>query len=657
MSKARNLGNRANDIVSVKDFGAVGDGVADDTAAINLALATAKKVFFPAGTYLANIVINTSTFDVYGDGMSRTIIKPYNTSLPVIKNMADPGSANFWLRSSIRDLALQSSGGVGNGFTFGDPAAYASGNERIGRVDFTNVAVTGFNKGIFKTCGNIGNAYYNCRIQNNNYNFYAQSDDYASGSSPTMHTGFDKWEGGAWGYATLSSIFIKDRKLGKGGWVFNGVDIEGSTGYAFVALADSTFDSVPDLVIDNCWVEANATGGSITIDGLTGTITGSPRDLYLSGIKSAVAKGMYLGKLTLLNGSNLIADKCGTDTLTAGIFNLSNDASSTFVVDGWTYTTGMKQALTLAPYATTTDNGSINYTGVMNTLPGGITPASKDYTVLLGFSGTAPIVGGGGGYNGSVVADGMTFNTCSEYIVTGSAARIVPDVTTVVGKYYAVSYQARLASGSNGYVYATNMAAGQLIDHSQWRQYAFVKKATTTTGGFSMNSFGASSTIRIGAMQIVQFDTAQEAYEYLYRGRIATNSDARSAAYPLAAFTDIGGGGASFNSANIAATITNSGYTKLCECNFRGDLTKIKVDLLVAFNDLYTGASLDQLSGFTTLSFASTASTPTQVFGSGTVTFRWVQQGATSVWDLQASVTTGPATAIVLAGLAFIKGK
>lgn len=55
----RTLADRGREWVSVKDFGAVGDGVADDTAAIQAAIDTVEDagggtVTFPAGTYIVN---------------------------------------------------------------------------------------------------------------------------------------------------------------------------------------------------------------------------------------------------------------------------------------------------------------------------------------------------------------------------------------------------------------------------------------------------------------------------------------------------------------------------------------------------------------------------------------------------------------------------
>jgi hypothetical protein len=48
---SRSVENKLGDTVSVKDFGAVGDGVADDTAAMQAATNTGKTVFFPEGVY------------------------------------------------------------------------------------------------------------------------------------------------------------------------------------------------------------------------------------------------------------------------------------------------------------------------------------------------------------------------------------------------------------------------------------------------------------------------------------------------------------------------------------------------------------------------------------------------------------------------------
>jgi hypothetical protein len=72
----RTVDSKLKDLISVKDFGAVGNGVADDTAAINAALSAGYRIYIPAGTYktTSTITIPGSRI-VIGDGMN-TVIKP-----------------------------------------------------------------------------------------------------------------------------------------------------------------------------------------------------------------------------------------------------------------------------------------------------------------------------------------------------------------------------------------------------------------------------------------------------------------------------------------------------------------------------------------------------------------------------------------------------
>jgi hypothetical protein len=90
--------DKLRDVVSVRDFGAVGDGVADDTAAIQAAIAFAQQfggtVVFPISqTYLANIVITTNNTQtgvtlLFESGQFRNQqypgLLPFNPALPAI---------------------------------------------------------------------------------------------------------------------------------------------------------------------------------------------------------------------------------------------------------------------------------------------------------------------------------------------------------------------------------------------------------------------------------------------------------------------------------------------------------------------------------------------------------------------------------------------
>jgi hypothetical protein len=83
-----NVENKLAQTVSVKDFGAVGNGVANDTAAINAALSASDSVFFPLGTYLTTGSHNITGKTLYGVSRDDCIIKlsGSNTNVSVFIN-------------------------------------------------------------------------------------------------------------------------------------------------------------------------------------------------------------------------------------------------------------------------------------------------------------------------------------------------------------------------------------------------------------------------------------------------------------------------------------------------------------------------------------------------------------------------------------------
>ena len=100
----RTSADKFSDLISVKDFGAVGDGLTDDTTAIQNALAAADSVLVPEGVFLISSSIELGARQSLIGLGQKSVIKANATSFNVIE-VADG-------YVSIRDLRIES-GAIG----------------------------------------------------------------------------------------------------------------------------------------------------------------------------------------------------------------------------------------------------------------------------------------------------------------------------------------------------------------------------------------------------------------------------------------------------------------------------------------------------------------------------------------------------------------
>jgi hypothetical protein len=120
---AQTVQTKLEQYVSVKDFGAVGNGVADDTAEIQAAINAAPQggaIYFPNGTYVISAaLIVDKALTLYGDGPG----KWYDSLGGSIIKQTDATKNVFTLKASL--------------------AQYAFGQYGLNNVNFRDLAITG----------------------------------------------------------------------------------------------------------------------------------------------------------------------------------------------------------------------------------------------------------------------------------------------------------------------------------------------------------------------------------------------------------------------------------------------------------------------------------------------------------------------------------
>lgn len=151
---ARTVQSKLQDIVSVKDFNAKGDGTTNDTTAIAAADTYARSIgaqlYFPAGTYMASQLVLYTGSNWIGDGRNATIIKQIigsNTDLVYGNNSnANWGTTNptnIVVGFEMRSMTLNGNWNSGSGNTAGSGVAAYCARPIMEDVFITNCAEHG----------------------------------------------------------------------------------------------------------------------------------------------------------------------------------------------------------------------------------------------------------------------------------------------------------------------------------------------------------------------------------------------------------------------------------------------------------------------------------------------------------------------------------
>jgi len=165
---SRSVQNKLEDFVSVKDFGAVGDGTTDDTAAIQAAVNTNKSVGFPTGRYkvtdtitIPNNHVGQILYTLNGNGVTPSVaLKPNAEIIGTLSNGSDLASAKpmFLVQASgvkFEGLFLNNTSNTNNGIGI-KVELTATGQKDDGDGNYTHCMLGNWKYGIYHIGRGIG---------------------------------------------------------------------------------------------------------------------------------------------------------------------------------------------------------------------------------------------------------------------------------------------------------------------------------------------------------------------------------------------------------------------------------------------------------------------------------------------------------------------
>jgi hypothetical protein len=547
-STATNVETKLAQYVSVKDFGAVGDGVADDTAAFNAAIATQKSVYVPAGTYKINATINNRTI-IYGDGSTVSVLQPFNNATAALTYtyaaMSNPAPLSFWnYHSEIRDLGFAGTGAVvGVGFTFGKtvPSAFVTNDQYANNVKFYGCRFFNLEKGVQFPFGNIGSEFYSCGFTSNKYGVYSLDNKFGGDA---MHAGNKNFFGGEMS-GNVCAVYFDNVTDGFGQVSFNSVIFESNNLVAYIRNTAALEICPPQFI--NCWNEANGTLSgytTATIDSWSGTTLStqtlsSSYPFYLFGKKFIIEGGFASGVNCARTDSHVSVRNCRAENL-SGLGGLPFIAASNSWITfddtdsqggvGMRANPQLRRGSNFKPTildATDTFYNQSRFMYLPDVLSKVTSPArgglSNTFETAQAFSGATS-------GTGSVVADGLKYANCNEFVYNfaSTSAQIYPFqyVVPAAGYYvFMADVKANSGNATDLPIAFTNLSthqlgSGDVQNDDQWYTVggAAYMPSGATVGLWFGGGVTGSYTWRVSAVMLRKFDTQQQTLDFLNQG-------------------------------------------------------------------------------------------------------------------------------------------
>ena len=244
LSKSRQNSILADTIVSVKDFGAVGDGVTDDTAAIQAAIGYAATyateigmaVYFPRGSYLYSaLTVAVSHVKLKGNGDARLI---------------KSGATGDGL--TIKSTGARIFGNQITGLVFASNVTGVSGRliycENVGQLTIKDVVITNFPAAGYRGVEfyNVSQSILGAAIQNCvERGFYARD---CTDVTPVSGSRSDNNGSHGWEFDTCSGVYATD--ITAYGNTGNGYRIVGNIVSPVLATAGNSFHFYKGCIAD-----------------------------------------------------------------------------------------------------------------------------------------------------------------------------------------------------------------------------------------------------------------------------------------------------------------------------------------------------------------------------------------------------------------------